>query len=97
MITDLETNRIYLSSLLKTDQYRAFWRDLEQILVKYNIKPAFIDGTRDIWCRDYMPVKINEKEYVQFRYFPDYYLITNLSIGLLFKKRCNMRSHTVLI
>ena len=72
MITDFETNKLYLSSLLKTEKYLSFWTDLENILTNYRIKPEFIDSTIDIWCRDYMPVQIDTIDYVQFKYFPDY-------------------------
>ena len=82
MITDNETTKVYFSSLIKTGKYSSFWNDLEMILVKHNIKPEFIEGTRDLWCRDYMPVQISEKDYVQFKYFPDYYL-THKHVGKL--------------
>jgi agmatine deiminase len=72
MITDFQTNKLYLSSILKTEKYLTFWTDLEKILNNYRIKPEFIDGTRDIWCRDYMTVQIDAINYVQFKYFPDY-------------------------
>jgi len=26
----------------------------------------YISGTRDIWCRDYMPVQVNENKFVKF-------------------------------
>ena len=74
MITDFETNKIYFSSLIKAGKNEPFWNKLEQILTKHNIKPSFIDCTRNIWCRDYMPIQLNEKDYVQFKYFPDYCL-----------------------
>src|SRR5262249_27002669 len=31
-----------------------------------------IPDTRDIWCRDYMPVQLAPRRFVQFRYAPDY-------------------------
>lgn len=73
MITDFETNKVFLSALLKTNKYEYFGKELERILEKHSIKPEFIENTRDIWCRDYMPIQIGEREYVQFKYFPDYY------------------------
>ena len=74
MITDFETNKVFLSALLKTNKYASFGKELDRILEKHSIKPEFIENTRDIWCRDYMPIQIGEKEYVQFKYFPDYYV-----------------------
>lgn len=75
MITDKETNHLYLSQLIKEkDEYKAFWERLRTILINNNIGYSFIKNSRDIWCRDYMPVQIDEEEYVEFTYFPDYYL-----------------------
>lgn len=32
----------------------------------------FLDGTRDIWCRDYMPIQITEDTYIGYEFTPDY-------------------------
>ncbi len=72
MVTDFETNKLYFSSRIKTEKYAPFWNELVRILSKYGYKPSFIEGTRDIWCRDYMPVQIDENKFSQFKYFPDY-------------------------
>ena len=82
MITDKETNKVYFSSLIKTEKYQGFWNTLESILVKHKVHFDFIEGTRDIWCRDYMPIQVNKKQFVQFKYFPDYCL-THEHIGEL--------------
>lgn len=74
MITDIETNKVYLSSLIKDKKFEPFWIELGKILSKHQIRPSFIDGTRSIWCRDYMPIQISEKDFAQFKYFPDYCL-----------------------
>lgn len=72
MITDFETNKLYFSSRIKTEKYAPLWNELEKILSKYGYKPSFIEGTRDIWCRDYMPVQIDANKFSQFKYFPEY-------------------------
>lgn len=82
MITEKETNKLYLSSLIKSEKYAPFWKDFERILTKHHIPIEFIEGTRDIWCRDYMPIQVSEKEFVQFKYFPDYCL-THEHVGKL--------------
>jgi agmatine deiminase len=33
---------------------------------------GILRGTRDIWCRDFMPIQIGVGQFVQFRYLPDY-------------------------
>ena len=73
MITDSQTNIVYLSSLLPR-QHPKFWEELKTILEKHSVKFKWIANTRDIWCRDYMPVQLTENEFVRFKFFPDYYL-----------------------
>ena len=36
------------------------------------ISPIFVDNTKDIWMRDYMPVKTKSGRYISFRYEPSY-------------------------
>lgn len=75
MITDKETNFVYFSSLIKeNEKYTPFWKRLVPILNENRIGYGFIENTRDIWCRDYMPIQKNTNEFIQFEYFPDYYL-----------------------
>lgn len=75
MIIEQKTNIVYFSSLLsKINKYKPFWDRLKLILSENNIDYKFIENTRDIWCRDYMPIQTNKNEFIQFTYFPDYYL-----------------------
>ena len=75
MIIDRETNFVYLSSLIReNEKYLPFWSRLEPILTKNQIGYGFIENTRDIWCRDYMPIQKDVSAFVQFVYCPDYYL-----------------------
>lgn len=73
MITDQETHVIYFSSLIKEkEQFKPFWKRLEKVLIGNKIQFNFIENTINIWCRDYMPVQIDDDEFIQFQYFPDY-------------------------
>jgi agmatine deiminase len=75
MITDRETNFVYFSSLIRKDaRYSSFWKRLERVLSEKKIRYSFIENTRDIWCRDYMPVQTGVNKFIQFDYFPDYCL-----------------------
>lgn len=75
MITDAETNFVYFSELLRQKpDYRLFHEQLISILQKHNIQYNYLDETRDIWCRDYMPIQVNKERFVEFRYDPDYLL-----------------------
>lgn len=38
----------------------------------FNIKYKLLNNTRDIWLRDFMPVKTKSGKYVSFRYKPSY-------------------------
>ena len=73
MIIDSQTNVVYFSSLLKS-RFPLLWDKIEPLLKDRNIDYHFIENTRNIWCRDYMPIQIDEKHCVEFQYFPDYYL-----------------------
>jgi agmatine deiminase len=43
-------------------------------LIENKIGYDFIENTRDIWCRDYMPIQKETNDFIQFEYFPDYYI-----------------------
>lgn len=41
-------------------------------LEHYGISYSLLDGAKDIWARDYLPVKTRSGRYVSFRYEPSY-------------------------
>ena len=64
---------IYLSHLLKsTDKYISAADRLFAALDLFNIKYKLLNNSKDIWLRDYMPVKTKSGKYVSFRYEPSY-------------------------
>lgn len=64
---------IYLSHLLKlTDKYISAADRLFTALSANGISHKLLDNTKDIWLRDYMPVKTKSGKYVSFRYKPSY-------------------------
>lgn len=71
MIPDWRKNKLYLSKKLKT-QFPKGFSVISNALRKYNVSFDVINDTKDIWARDYMPVQVGEKEFIQFRYEPDY-------------------------
>ncbi len=71
MITDSETNTVYVSDLLK-EKYPELHTGLGSILKAEKIPLLEIKSTRDIWCRDYMPIQITGDRFVLFKYDPDY-------------------------
>jgi len=73
MIPSKSTNTVCFSELLKTkEEYSSSYFELTKILDNHKIKHQLIKGTKDIWCRDYMPIQIDENKFVQFRYEPSY-------------------------
>lgn len=62
---------VYLSALLK-ERYPDTCGRLTALLEEHGIPCRFLQGTRDIWCRDYMPVQTVSGKLVQFRYEPSY-------------------------
>lgn len=75
MITPLSNSKgeqiVYMSELLK-ERYPDICTRLLQILDKYHVHYEWIKGTKDIWCRDYMPVQTESGKFIQFRYEPSY-------------------------
>lgn len=73
MISDYETDLVYFSSLLKTDQrYSKTCEQITNLLENNKIDYKFLSGTKDIWARDYMPIQVSKDRFVQFIYNPDY-------------------------
>jgi agmatine deiminase len=71
MITDSQTNFLYLSGLLPI-KFPKFFDELTFILKEYGIKYDLLPDTKDIWCRDYMPVQVNHNQFIRFVYDPSY-------------------------
>lgn len=70
MVTDGETNTLYVSEKLK--KRSTFWLQFESILTSKKIEYHLLPFTRDIWAVDYMPIQIDENKFIQFKYEPDY-------------------------
>lgn len=74
MVTDnkkITPNTVYISSLLK-EQFPNAAAELLSVLNKHNICVKELTNTKDIWCRDYMPIQNRMGELVQFNYDPSY-------------------------
>lgn len=71
MITDNQTNIVYFSSLLP-EKCPILNAHLAESLQQYGISYAYLSGTKDIWCRDFMPIQIEEDRFVFYKYTPNY-------------------------
>ena len=64
---------LYFSSLLKTNpKYSLSAENLFSALSDHGENFSLFDGAKDIWARDYMPIKTQSGKYVSFRYEPSY-------------------------
>ncbi len=71
MITDNLTNTVYFSSQLP-EKCPILNAHITEALHKRGVPFSYLHGTKDIWCRDYMPIQIDEGLYVFYEYSPDY-------------------------
>lgn len=68
---DNEGQTVYMSELLMS-RYPETCKNLIKILEKHKVNYSFIKSTKDIWCRDYMPVQTESGKLIQFKYDPSY-------------------------
>lgn len=61
----------YFSALLPV-LYPTGAETLFTALAAHDVPYALLDGTRDIWLRDFMPVRTGSGKLVSFRYEPSY-------------------------
>ena len=62
---------VYLSELLK-ERFPGCFNRLTTILKKHKVEYRLLKGTKDIWCRDYMPIQTESGKFIQFKYDPSY-------------------------
>jgi len=73
MITDRDTNTLYLNrNLLTNPDTKEFGKIFIDILQINGVDPKFIEYPKYYWSRDYLPVQVSENKFVQFRFDPDY-------------------------
>lgn len=68
-VLDEHTNVCYFSRKLVANFYGL---NIVGRIANCGVDVRILDGTSDIWCRDYMPVQIAENEYIGYEYTPDY-------------------------
>lgn len=71
MIQDCYCNKVFFSALLEKTSTKTF-HGLTEVLDRYNVPWALLEGTKDIWCRDYMPIPVLPNLFVGYKYNPDY-------------------------
>ena len=68
---DTMTNFVYISDKLKEFYPRTYSR-LTKLFNEMDIEWSEIEGTKDIWIRDYMPIQISDDRFIVYNYNPDY-------------------------
>jgi len=71
MTPDWAANQVYVSDLL-IQRYPRVHDGLDAILKDAGITLRTLQGTADIWARDYCPIQVDKVGYVQFTYSPSY-------------------------
>ena len=71
MTTDNLTNTVFFSSLL-SEKCPTLNQHIAEALDENGIQYAYLSGTKDIWCRDFMPIQVEEDRFVFFKYTPNY-------------------------
>ena len=71
MTTDNLTNSVFFSNLLPK-KCPILNQHLVEALEANRIHYAYLSEIKDIWCRDFMPIQVEEDRFVFFKYTPDY-------------------------
>lgn len=70
-MTDCLTDMVFFSDLLPI-RCPTLYQSLDYELKKVGVDHRLLKNTKDIWCRDYMPIQMDEKRFVFYKYNPDY-------------------------
>ena len=68
---DSKTDFVYISDKLKEYNPDVYTR-LTKLFDDMNIAWGEVEGTNDIWIRDYMPIQLGYNDFLNYRYYPDY-------------------------
>lgn len=71
MIQDYQCDRVYISALLQ-NECPGTYQNLVEVLDKHDVRWSRLEGTHDIWCRDYMPLQVLPDCFEGYLYDPDY-------------------------
>ena len=98
---DTMTNFVYISDKLKEFYPRTYSR-LTKLFNEMDIKWGEIEGTKDIWIRDYMPIQISDDCFIVYNYNPDYlkdsgkdYLTDSHAIAGGILNHCNKEQYDI--
>lgn len=67
----IRLKEVFFSDLL-SKKCPVLFQSITETLKEHNIAYGILDNTKDIWCRDYMPIQIEDGGLVYYIYNPDY-------------------------
>lgn len=70
-MVDSLTDTVFFSDLLP-ERCPTLYKSIDKILKDNDIDHRLLSHTKDIWCRDYMPIQTREKRLAFYKYAPDY-------------------------
>ncbi len=62
---------VFFSDLL-SQKCPVLFQSITETLKEHNIAYGILDNTKDIWCRDYMPIQTEDGRLIYYLYNPDY-------------------------
>ena len=71
MIPETRSNRVFYSAKWP-EACPETYRNVTAILDKYGVPHSALQGTKDIWVRDFMPVQVSFGRFELYNYMPDY-------------------------
>lgn len=85
LMHDEDTNEMYFSPWLKNknEGHPEFYHRLTDLLNDIGIEAKELESTNDYWARDYMPIQLGEKEFLKYRYYPDYLVKSKKDINTI--------------
>lgn len=97
MTIDNLTTTVFFSSILPK-KCPILNQHIAEALEENKIPYTYLSETKDIWCRDFMPIQIEEDRFVFFKYTPDYlqdpyYLRLQTDTGRVFHATTNRLKH----
>lgn len=72
MILEQQCNTVIVTDLLQK-LHPGIYNNIDTTCNAHHIEVVEISGANDLWCRDFMPVQVQEDKFVQFKFNPSYY------------------------
>lgn len=73
MLEDRDTNFVYLSEWLEKE-HPEFFSELTTLFNNIGIEWGLLPHSNDYWCRDFMPLQIDDHTFLKYWYHPSYLL-----------------------